>query len=145
MYRKPVYSTCVQKNSLQYKCTENQFTLNVYRKPCYAKMYRKPVYTSYIHKVITCNVCPLHILFTGNVLPLSLPFTCKVRPLYIPITCNVCPLYIPIYVIFVCGIPSLTDSTPFPPLLSSYNTLSMITIIEYARLALIMHGKIGLT
>ena len=30
VYRKPVYSTSVQKTSLQYKCTEIQFTVQVY-------------------------------------------------------------------------------------------------------------------
>ena len=34
MYRKPVYSTSVQKTSLQCKCTENQLKAQVYREEC---------------------------------------------------------------------------------------------------------------
>ena len=41
MYRKPVYSTHVQKTSLQYTCTENQFTVHMCRKPVYSTCVQK--------------------------------------------------------------------------------------------------------
>ena len=33
-YRKPVYSTSVHKTSLQYNCTENQFKVQMYMEEC---------------------------------------------------------------------------------------------------------------
>ena len=33
VYTKPIYCTSVQKTSLLYKCTQNQFTIQVYTKP----------------------------------------------------------------------------------------------------------------
>ena len=35
VYTKPVYCTSVHKTSLLYKCTQNQFTVQVYTKPIY--------------------------------------------------------------------------------------------------------------
>ena len=44
VYTKPVYCITVHKTSLQYKCTENHFTLQVYRKLVYISDINKTKY-----------------------------------------------------------------------------------------------------
>ena len=41
LVQKSILSTNVQKTILKYKCTENQFTVQVYRKPIYSTSVQK--------------------------------------------------------------------------------------------------------
>ena len=49
LYTKPVYSTAVHNTSLQYCFAQNQFTV---------PLYTKPVYRSVVHKTSLQNRCP---------------------------------------------------------------------------------------
>ena len=56
VHTKPVCSTAVHKTSLQYRCTQNQFTVQVYTKSVYSIGVLKPVNLTALHKPVysTC-------------------------------------------------------------------------------------------
>ena len=74
---KQVNSTGAHKTSLQYRCTQNQFTVQMYTKPVYStdvrtqnqftvQVYIKPVYSTGVHKTSLQDMYTQN-QFTGHV------------------------------------------------------------------------------